>query len=229
MLKVGVIGLGVGERHVEAFQQHSGSMVTAVSDLDREKAVEVADRHGVGMVFNTAEELLTDSTIDVVSIASYDDVHFDQIMLALEHGKHVFAEKPFCLFDHESIAIRSVLNANPHLKFGSNFILRKSPRFLKLKSLIEEGAMGRVYNIEGSYNYGRVNKITEGWRGGLDFYSVVHGGAIHIIDLILSVSGKRVVEVSAVGSRIATEGTPFKFNDSVTAVLEFDDGSAVIV
>ena len=52
--------------------------------------------------------------------------------------------------------------------------------------------MGRLYYLEGDYAYGRLPKILSGWRAEIPIYSVVHGGAIHIIDLLLWLGGGQV-------------------------------------
>lgn len=107
---------------------------------------------------------------------------------------------------------------------SSNLILRKSPRFILLKEMIENGDFGDMFYLDGDYNYGRIHKITEGWRGKLDFYSIVYGGGIHIIDLFLWLTGERIVEVSAYGNDISTRGTDFSFYDLVVCILRFESG-----
>ena len=48
----------------------------------------------------------------------------------------------------------------------------------------DAGDYGRAYYVEADYNYGRLWKLTDGWRGEIPFYSVVYGGAVHMIDLV---------------------------------------------
>jgi predicted dehydrogenase len=89
--------------------------------------------------------------------------------------------------------------------------------------------LGTPYYCEADYNYGRLHKMVDGWRGNRPFYSVVHGGAIHMIDLLMWVLGERPVAVSAFGNAIATAGTQFKFNDCVAALLKFESGATAKV
>lgn len=212
-------------RHVEGYRSHPGCELAAVCDLSREK-LDAFGRDNPGVTrTERAEEILDDPSIDVVSIATYDDAHHGQIVRALRNGKHVFAEKPVCQHEAQAQEIRRLLAENPRLKFSANLILRLSPRFQRLKRMIDAGEMGRVYYLEGDYNYGRVAKITEGWRGKLDFYSIVEGGGVHIVDLFLWLTGRRVVDVAAFGNRIVTEKTAFRYNDLVASLLKFDDGT----
>jgi predicted dehydrogenase len=226
MIRAAVIGLGVGEQHVLGWDAHPGCEVVAVADLDPARLT----RFGHVRTTTDPVELLTDPTIDAVSIASYDDAHFEQIRLALEHGKHVFAEKPLVLHQAEADAIAALLRTRPELRLSTNVPLRRSPRFARVRAAIAAGELGEVFHLEGDNEYGRRHKLTDGWRGRIPYYSVVLGGAIHMVDLLLWLSGQRVTEVvAAEGSRIATRGTAFRHDDFVTALLRTETGATLKV
>jgi predicted dehydrogenase len=224
-LRVGVIGLGVGQGHVHAYLAHPDCDVVALCDFDSAKLDAVRSRHPEAQLTESADELLDDETIDVLSIASYDNHHHEQVRRALEGGKHVFVEKPLCLREEEARELHDLNRAHPELVLSSNLILRRSPRFRLLKEWLEEGRFGTLYYLEADYDYGRLSKLTDGWRGDLDYYSVVLGGGVHVVDLLLWLSGKTVKRVSAAGNRLTTEDTRFRFDDFVVALLEFEDGS----
>ena len=171
-----------------------------------------------------ADELLQDPEIDVVSITSYDNYHCEHVTKALRNGKHVFVEKPLCLLEQEVRQIRETLRSHPALRMSSNLILRMSPRFIAVREMIADGRLGRIFHVEGDYLYGRKHKITNGWRGRIDNYSVVCSGAVHLIDLLMWMTGDRVVEVSACGTDLATRETPFGGNDMVVGLLRFASG-----
>jgi len=221
VLRAAVIGLGVGERHIEGYEADPRCRVVALCDTDPGKLAEVGARHAGRRLTCDPDEILADTSIDVVSIASPDNAHHVQIMAALKAGKHVFVEKPLCLHEDELAGIRQALAARPRLRLSSNLILRRSPRFAKLRERIGAGQMGTPYYSEADYNYGRVGKILDGWRGQAPFYSVVHGGAIHMIDLLVWLLGERPQTVTAFSNKIATRDTSFRFNDCVVALLKF--------
>jgi predicted dehydrogenase len=175
-------------------------------------------------VLEDANTLIDDKRIEIVSIASYDDAHYEQVKRALAHGKHVFVEKPLCLAIDEFRSIKKQLIDHPHLRLSSNLILRASPRFQDLRKLILNGELGQLFNIEGDYLYGRLEKLTAGWRGRIPDYSVTLGGAVHLIDLILWLTGDRVIEVTAIGNGIAGKGFAFQGQDLVSALLQFESG-----
>jgi predicted dehydrogenase len=223
-LNVGVIGLGVGARHVPGFEADSRCKVVAMCDSDPAKLAEVGAQYPGRKLTVDAAEILTDPDIQVVSIASYDNFHRNQVIAAIAYGKHVFVEKPLCQFQDEFDDIAAALAAHPEIRLSSNLILRRTPRFAALRQRIVDGRMGRLYHLEGDYDYGRLAKIVTGWRADIPFYSVVHGGAIHLIDLMLWLTGGEVEEVFAYGNRIATENTRFRHHDMVVALLKFRDG-----
>ena len=223
-LKAGIIGLGVGEQHIHGYNTHPNCEVTALCDFSSEKYEMARQKYPHLKVTREPTTLINDPDIDVISIASFDNYHFQQIKTSLTQNKHVFVEKPVCLFAEELAEIRSLLTQKPNLKISSNLILRRCPRFQNLKESIQRGDYGRLFYVEGDYNYGRLSKITEGWRGKLDFYSIVYGGGIHLVDLLRWLTNDEITEVTAYGNDIATQDTTFKHNDMVVALLQFSSG-----
>jgi predicted dehydrogenase len=224
-LRVGVIGLGVGEQQAEAVAANPSCALVAICDFDAEKLARVAARFPQARAVAADSEVLDDPEIDVVCIASHDHHHFTQTLRALENGKHVFVEKPFVLQEREARTIREQLRTRPGLRLSSNLVLRTSPRFVDLRRRIDAGELGRLFYLDGDYNYGRMHKITSGWRGELEFYSAVHGGGVHIVDLMMWLAHDRIVEVSAVGNAIASAGSGFRNFDMVAAVVRFAGGA----
>lgn len=224
-LRAGVIGLGVGQKHAEALAGNPDCELVAICDHDAATLAQVASRFPTVRPVERDVDILDDPTIDLVCIASYDNFHFAQTMRALEQGKHVFVEKPFVLHEHEARAVCARLRQRKTVRLSSNLILRRSPRFVDLRRRIEAGELGRLYHLEADYYYGRLDKITEGWRGKLEFYSAVHGGGVHVADLLMWLAHDRIVEVSAMGNAMATEGTGFRNFDNVLAAIRFAGGA----
>lgn len=222
-LKIGVIGLGVGEQHITGYQRHPYCEVVALCDFSEEKLNLASKNYKHCRITSEADDILNDSDIDVVSIASYDNYHYEQTVKAIRNNKHIFIEKPLCFFKNEARHIRSLLRAKPKLRLSSNLILRMSPRFRYLNKLIAHGKFGNLFYIEGDYNYGRIHKLTKGWRGKIDFYSVVYGGGVHIVDLLLWLTKDKIIEVSAYGNSISSQGK-FRYNDMVVCILKFKSG-----
>ena len=223
-VKAGIIGLGVGEQHLRLLSGRSDVDVLAICDSNPEKLLEVSSRFPDPIAVQQDFEIINNPEINLVCIATYDDAHCSQILASIDHGKHVFVEKPVCLFKDEARSIIDHLKEKPHLKFSSNLILRKSERFLDLKSRIESGQFGEIFALDADYYYGRVEKVTQGWRGEIDYYSVFLGGGIHMVDLVRWLCEEKVERVYAASNKIATCGTNFRFDDYISSLISFENG-----
>jgi predicted dehydrogenase len=110
------------------------------------------------------------------------------------------------------------------VKLSSNLILRAAPVYQWLKQKLQSGELGAPYAFDGEYLYGRLEKITHGWRNAVPDYSVMQGGGIHLVDLLLWMTGERPISAFAVGNQICTRQTAFRFPDYVAATLRFASG-----
>lgn len=226
-LGVGVIGLGVGEQHARAFAAQSACRIVALCDRNPARLEQVAAAFPGARRYLSAEALIDDAEVAVVSVASNDDHHGEQIVRSLKAGKHVFAEKPLCVARGELDAIRAAWRDSYGLRLSTNTVLRQSPRFRWVRDAVAGGLLGRVYSVEADYVYGRLHKLTDGWRGRIPGYSVTLGGGVHMVDLVLWITGERPLEAVAYASGLATRETSFGGNDLVLALLRFESGLLV--
>ena len=224
LLQAAVIGLGVGEQHARALASAPGLQLRWVFDLDPVRMQRVVEAIGHGRPAASLSAVLADPAVDVVSIATYDAEHAGQVVAALDADKHVFCEKPLAHSLAEIVAIRSALDRRPARHLACNLVLRAAPLYVWLREAIARGDLGDVYAFDGDYLYGRIEKITEGWRGQAEDYSVLQGGGVHLVDLMIWLTGQRPVNVSAYGNRIATRGTRFRYHDFVAATYQFGGG-----
>ena len=223
-LKIGVIGLGVGEQHVIGYQRIPNVEVTDICDIDPSVLKIVGDRNDVPNRHQDYKQITENPNIDVVSIASYDNCHAIQAISAFENGKHVMIEKPLALNRHEAEAIlRAQQDSGRFL--SSNLVLMKSPRFQELKNWIAKGYFGEIVTIEGDYLHQILWKLTQGWRGEMEFYCVTYGGGIHMIDLMRWLLDEEIVEVCGMSNKKLTRGSKFNFDDTVTNLLKFKSGT----
>src|SRR5947209_7508979 len=95
-LGVAVIGLGIGEQHALTYARLPECTLRWLYDLDRVRTDMVCARVGRGTAAESFEAIVADDQVDLVSIASYDHAHYEQVVTALAARKHVFVEKPMC-------------------------------------------------------------------------------------------------------------------------------------
>jgi len=222
-LGVAVVGLGVGEQHLLAYGRTPGCTVRAIFDRTTDRMAQVIGANGQLRAAADFDEILRADDVDIVSIATHDQDHYGQVVASLRAGKHVFVEKPLCrTFDELSDVESAWRRAGRHL--ASNLVLRSAPLYRWLRDAIAAQELGEVYAVDGDYLYGRLGKITSGWRADVDDYSVMLGGAIHLVDLLLWLTRQRPASVTAVGNAIATRGTRFRYADFVSATFTFPSG-----
>ena len=82
-------------------------------------------------ILKSFDELSDSANLDAISIASYDNYHFDQIIKAIDRDLNVFIEKPICQTKSELNLIYSLYKKN-NVVMRSNFPLRTTPRFIDL-------------------------------------------------------------------------------------------------
>lgn len=222
-MNIGVIGLGVGEKHITGYQRVSGCSIKSVCDLDEIKLKKVADRNGIPERYCDYRKITEDPDIDVISICSYDDVHSEQAVAALVNGKHVMIEKPVAVNDQQAQLLVSAQKESKKL-ITSNLILRCCPRFKEIKNGIVKGNFGSLFYLEGDYIHSVPQKITDGWRGKISFYSPIFGGGVHMIDLIRWFADEEVESVCAMGSNKETRHTGYPFDDTNILLLKFPSG-----
>ena len=93
-LRIGLAGCGLfGESHLQAFRAVEGAEVTAVFDIDRQRAEQMAAIFGVTSVCRSLEELLH-ADIDALDVVTPEETHLAPVLAGFAAGKHVFVEKP---------------------------------------------------------------------------------------------------------------------------------------
>jgi len=223
MYNVGIIGMGVGEKHALAYRNHPQCEVKSLCDFDKQKLKELTNKFPETNIFENDQSILKDDDIDIVSIASYDNYHSNQIVQALENGMHVMAEKPLCMNMDEMEKIRVAHEQNNGVKLSANHVLRTNSRFTRFKNDIQTGEFGEVYFLDVDYYWGRLHKLFE-WRAEMDFYSIILGAAIHMIDLVMWLLDSKPISVQAIGNDIANQGTKLQFNSFAVVLLKFENG-----
>ena len=94
MLKIGLIGAGVmGKTHSMAYKQIADECISAVCDIDKEKAENIA-KQWEAEVFTSIEQMLQEGEFDAVDICLPTHFHRSVVELAAQYRKPIFCEKP---------------------------------------------------------------------------------------------------------------------------------------
>ena len=146
-VRVGMVGLGlVSSSHFKGYSSHPDAQVVAVCDLDKARAFQFAEAHGILEVYSSYDEMLAKADVNAIDIATPTYLHTPTTLQALHAGKHVHCEKPFCRSTGEGLeASRVARKAGLKLVVGETYVFISS--HMKARELIEAGEIGRPLQI----------------------------------------------------------------------------------
>lgn len=202
MMKIGLIGLGGfgGNAKIKAWKTvcAQGNHELYICESNKERLHEIGNKYQVDEKkrFLNFEDLLSnnsywsncESLINAVDITTSADTHFKIAMYALDRGKHVFVEKPSTEnLKQAELLHDKVKETGLVLQVGVHFRYNKLTD--KIKELIDNGELGKLYQIEGRHVAGK--------RPRLDGGAILSCG-MHFIDLIMYLTDRKVIDVTAV-------------------------------
>jgi UDP-N-acetylglucosamine 3-dehydrogenase len=142
-VNVGVIGVGaMGQHHARVYSKLENADLMAVSDLMKDKVDEIAKEYNA-LSFVDYNDILEMPEIEAVSVCVPTTHHFNVVMDAIEHGKHVLVEKPIAFTLREAEAMVNAAKENG-VKLATGHVERFNPAVSKAKELIQSGIIGEV-------------------------------------------------------------------------------------
>lgn len=126
------------------------SELTAVCDLRKEAAIALSHEFGVSRVYSDFDSAIADSDADAVYLATPVSLHVDQLISALEAGKHVLVEKPLGLSGEQCMRAMSAAEKSGKIAACAYF-RRLFPRYIYAKEMIENGEFGRIMSARMTY------------------------------------------------------------------------------
>jgi xylose dehydrogenase (NAD/NADP) len=137
---------------IPALRASSGSELLAVASRDATRGRAFADEHGIPKSFGSYEELVAADEIDAVYISLPNHLHAEWTIRALRGGKHVLCEKPLALSVEEVDAIAAAARDAGRV-VAEAFMYRHHPQTLKVRSLVDSGAVGALRLVRGSFSF----------------------------------------------------------------------------
>lgn len=190
---------------------HELQALSAICDVDEGKLAAFKKRYPECRYSHSYSELLGDSAIDAVVIATPAESHGAMVREALLAGKDVFVEKPLCFFS-PSLARELVALAREKgriLMVGH--ILWYHPAVLKLKELIDSGELGRIlYIYSNRLNLGKIRREE----------NILWSFAPHDVSVILGILGEMPDAVTAQGGHYLHP----QIDDVTVSLLSFPSG-----
>lgn len=173
------------EQVLPAIADADNGLLTAVASRDIGKARALAGRFGAPHAFGSYEELLASDAVDAVYIPLPTSQHVEWAAKAAEAGKHVLVEKPLALAADDILPLIGLRDANRVLVCEA-FMVTYHPQWLKVRTLIAEGAIGRLRHVQGAFSYYNVDP------GNMRNMPELGGGALPDIGVYPTVSTRFV-------------------------------------
>ena len=149
-VRVGVVGLGYwGPNLVRNLHEVEEAELASVCDLQPELLDGIRRRYPAIEATTSYDDLLNDSSLEAVAIATPVSSHFGLAAAALRAGKHVFVEKPLAASSAESLELIRLADENGVVLMPGHTFLY-SPPVNAIRSLIEGGELGDIYFISTS-------------------------------------------------------------------------------
>jgi len=154
MLKAAIVGCGkIADAHASVIQRIQGCEIIGVCDREPLMATQLQERFPVRKCFSEVAELLSDARPDVVHITTPPVSHFEIAKLCLEHGCHVYVEKPFTLdADQAQYLVDLAQKKGTKLTAGHNNQFSHVTR--RMRALVESGYLGETpVHMESYFGY----------------------------------------------------------------------------
>lgn len=204
-----LIGAGLRGGHVYsqyALKHPDEFKVVAVAEPDWKRREAFASRHNIpeDMQFESYEELLRKEQLaDSAMICTQDRMHCAPVIAAMEKGYHVLCEKPMSP-DKEEILKMGEFSHKYNRILSVCHVLRYSPFFTKVKSLLEEGRIGRLMSIqhieEIGYWHHAHSFVRGNWRNAKESSPIILQKCCHDMDVLLWLSDSHCKTISSCGS-----------------------------
>lgn len=221
---VSVIGAGnfVTSMLLPALQNSESVVLRGIMTSTGLTAGDIADKRGFAFASGSVEEIMEDSSTNVVLIGTRHDTHAELVSNALRHGKHAYVEKPLAVTrDELQTVIESYAASDKNVMVGFN--RRYAPH--------TQSALKRLAPIPGPRTI--VIRVNAGaippdhWTQQLESGGGrIVGEMCHFIDLAAHLAGAEIVSVHAAG---AANGKSAALQDSLCATMTFANGSIASV
>ncbi len=218
-----IIGAGgiADRRAIPGMIRDSRNEIVAVMDTSAEASQRVAEKYGVKHWFTDEEEMLKTVECDAVYIATPVFCHYKQAMLALEHGAHVFMEKPVALNSKEAKELLDAFKAaGKQLSIG--YMMSFHNLHQQARDMIKEGKLGDINLVRMQFSCWYPD-IPGAWRQtkALSGGGAIMDLAVHCLELFSTVTGEDIEKYKGF---FATKSFNYEVEDSAVITFKSQNG-----
>lgn len=217
-----VIGAGgiADRRTIPAILEDKNSELVAVMDMVPATAEAIGKKYGV-KYFTSEKEMLESAECDAVYIGTPVFKHYEQAMLALSFGKHVFVEKPIAMNVEEGEKLLNAFKEKGKL-LCVGYMMKYHNLHEKAKEIIKNGGIGSVNNVRAQFSCWYPD-IKGAWRQNkaLGGGGAIMDLAVHCIELVEDILGEEIVDVK---SFYSTKTFSYEVEDSAVIIFKTESG-----
>lgn len=230
-VRFGIIGVGnMGSAHLRSFYQGKvkNGTVTAVADTNRDRLKAVKTEFGDNYIFyGSGNELIDNSDVDAVIVATPHYLHPELIIRALKKGKHALSEKPAGVYTKQVKEANEAAAKSDKL-YTVMFNQRTNPLYLKMRDAVLSGIVGTIkrinwiitdwYRSQSYYDSGSWRATWAGEGGGVLFNQCPH--QLDLLQWVTGIMPRKVRAFCRFG-----QWHNIEVEDDVTAYLEYENGA----
>lgn len=221
-LKGVLVGAGIfGSFQAQAFSEMPHAELVGICDLNIKRAQELADKFHIKEVYSDFETMLEKCDCDFVSIATPDHLHAPLTIAAANAGKHILVEKPFATTKEDLFAMREAINRSG-VRVMCDLHNRSSQPFALAKAAIDDGSVGKVYNM-----YIRLNdnkSVATDMLSWSSKSSVLWFLGSHSLDILCYLCGSRPKTVYSLSRKGILKEMGIDTVDVYQTSIEFENG-----
>jgi len=221
MIRVGLVGFGMAGRvfHAPLISSVEGLELAAVVERTSNHA---AERYPGVTIHRSLEELLADTSIKLVVVATPNNTHFEVALQALEAAKNVVVDKPMAVTSAE-IAQLAELAGGLGLQVIPFHNRRWDGDFRTVQTLLHEKLLGSLVHYESNFDRWRPGAASRAWREDADQGGILLDLGTHIVDQALTLFGLP----ESVSAEVRRERDGEGANDSFALRLHYYTGFSV--
>jgi predicted dehydrogenase len=229
MVRFGIVGFGLHaeKRLMPGFALAKNCRVTALSRRNRARAEDSARAYGIGLAFDSAEELVRSREVDAVFIATPNACHRRDVLAAIAARKPVLCEKPLAVNAREAREMVEAAQAESVL-FGVAQVFRFHESLARFRDSVAAGQIGEVIFARSEFSFTAGPTHPRKW-----IYDRQLAGAGPIFDVgVHSIDSLRFVlqdEVSSVAARVTIDPRFPDVESAAALTLEFSRGTLATV
>lgn len=234
---VGVAVIGCGKiaqiRHIPEYFENEDVRLIGLFDNNLPRAEELAARYGC-CAYKSLDQLLSDDSVDAVSVCVANNAHAEVSIKALRAGKHVLCEKPMAVTIEEcEEMVRTADECGLKLMIAQN--QRYAVAHMKARELVENGIIGKVLTFRTTFGHAGPEKWSIDPGNSTWFFDkkkaamgVMADLGIHKTDLIQYILGTKIVSVTATLRTLdkrGPDGELIGVDDNAVCIYEMNDKS----